>query len=82
VPDSLDVDHVVHDPVPSAFPNGCHIAEVELIVSAANVVRYTAVNDLGTIVNPLWLKANSRRCGAVVRQVLLEQAVYDLTANW
>ncbi len=30
VPNSLDVDHVVKDPVPSAFPNGCHIAEVEV----------------------------------------------------
>jgi Aerobic-type carbon monoxide dehydrogenase, large subunit CoxL/CutL homologs len=39
VPSSLDVDHVVKDPVPSAFPNGCHIAEVEVDpeTGAANV---------------------------------------------
>jgi carbon-monoxide dehydrogenase large subunit len=80
VPNSLDVDHVVKDPVPSAFPNGCHIAEVEVDpeTGAANVVRYTAVNDLGTIVNPLLVEGQIQ--GGVVQglgQVLLEEAVYD-----
>ncbi|MGC2715922.1 MAG: xanthine dehydrogenase family protein molybdopterin-binding subunit [Pseudolabrys sp.] len=80
VPNSLDVDHVVKDPVPSAFPNGCHIAEVEVDpeTGAANVVRYTAVNDLGTIVNPLLVEGQIQ--GGVVQglgQVLLEQAIYD-----
>ena len=80
VPNSLDVDHVVKDPVPSAFPNGCHIAEVEVDpeTGAANVVRYTAVNDLGTIVNPLLVEGQIQ--GGVVQglgQVLLEEAIYD-----
>ena len=77
---SLDVDHVVKDPVPSAFPNGCHIAEVEVDpdTGAANVVRYSAVNDLGTIVNPLLVEGQIQ--GGVVQglgQVLLEEAIYD-----
>jgi aerobic carbon-monoxide dehydrogenase large subunit len=80
VPTSLDVDHVVTDPVPSAFPNGCHIAEVEVDpeTGATQVVRYSAVNDLGTIVNPLLVEGQIQ--GGVVQglgQVLLEQAVYD-----
>ncbi len=80
VPTSLDVDHVVTDPVPSAFPNGCHIAEVEVDpeTGATHVVRYSAVNDLGTIVNPLLVEGQIQ--GGVVQglgQVLLEQAVYD-----
>jgi aerobic carbon-monoxide dehydrogenase large subunit len=80
VPTSLDVDHVVTDPVPSAFPNGCHIAEVEIDpeTGATQVVRYSAVNDLGTIVNPLLVEGQIQ--GGVVQglgQVLLEQAVYD-----
>ena len=80
VPNSLDVDHVVKDPVPSAFPNGCHIAEVEVDpeTGAAQVVRYSAVNDLGTIVNPLLVEGQIQ--GGVVQglgQVLLEHAVYD-----
>src|SRR5262249_50215609 len=80
VPTSLDVDHVVKDPVPSAFPNGCHIAEVEVDpqTGGARVVRYTAVNDLGTVVNPLLVEGQVQ--GGVVQglgQVLMEQAVYD-----
>ena len=80
VPNSLDVDHVVKDPVPSAFPNGCHIAEVEVDpeTGAAQVVRYSAVNDLGTIVNPLLVEGQIQ--GGVVQglgQVLLEHAIYD-----
>jgi carbon-monoxide dehydrogenase large subunit len=79
-PNSLDVDHVVKDPVPSAFPNGCHIAEVEVDpeTGAAHVVRYSAVNDLGTIVNPLLVEGQIQ--GGVVQglgQALLEQAIYD-----
>jgi carbon-monoxide dehydrogenase large subunit len=80
VPNSLDVDHVANDPVPSAFPNGCHIAEVEVDpeTGAAQVVRYSAVNDLGTIVNPLLVEGQIQ--GGVVQglgQALLEHAVYD-----
>jgi carbon-monoxide dehydrogenase large subunit len=79
-PVSLDVDHVVKDPVPSAFPNGCHIAEVEVDpeTGATQVVHYSAVNDLGTIVNPLLVEGQIQ--GGVVQglgQVLLEQAIYD-----
>ncbi len=79
-PNSLDVDHVVKDAVPSAFPNGCHIAEVEIDpeTGATHVVRYSAVNDLGTIVNPLLVEGQIQ--GGVVQglgQALLEQAIYD-----
>jgi carbon-monoxide dehydrogenase large subunit len=80
VPNSLDVDHVVKDPVPSAFPNGCHVAEVEIDpeTGATQVVSYSAVNDLGTIVNPLLVEGQIQ--GGVMQglgQVLLEQAIYD-----
>jgi len=80
VPNSLDVDHVVKHPVPSAFPNGCHIAEVEVDpeTGAVRVVRYSAVNDLGTVVNPLLVEGQIQ--GGVVQglgQALLEKAVYD-----
>jgi len=80
VPNSLDTDHVGDQPVPSAFPNGCHIAEVEIDPQTghAQVVRYSAVNDLGTIVNPLLVEGQIQ--GGVVQglgQALMEQAVYD-----
>src|SRR5579885_1455890 len=80
VPNTLDVDHVVNEPVPSAFPNGCHVAEVEVDPQTghAQVVRYAAVNDLGTVVNPLLVEGQIQ--GGVVQglgQALLEQAIYD-----
>ncbi len=80
VPASLDTDHVGDTPVPNAFPNGCHIAEVEVDPETghAQVVRYSAVNDLGTIVNPLLVEGQIQG-GAVqgLGQALMEQAVYD-----
>ena len=80
MPASLDTDHVGSEPVPFAFPNGCHIAEVEVDpqTGAAQVLRYSAVNDLGTVVNPLLVEGQIQ--GGVVQglgQALLEQAVYD-----
>jgi carbon-monoxide dehydrogenase large subunit len=80
VPDTLDTDHVGEKPVPSAFPNGCHIAEVEIDPQTGytQVLRYSAVNDLGTIVNPLLVEGQIQ--GGVMQglgQALLEQAVYD-----
>ncbi len=79
-PNSLDVDHVVIETVPSAFPNGCHIAEVEVDPQTGHVqvVRYSAVNDLGTVVNPLLVEGQIQ--GGVVQglgQALMERAVYD-----
>ena len=80
MPHSLDVDHVVDQPVPSAFPNGCHIAEVEVDpeTGAAQVVKYCAVNDFGTVINPMLVEGQIQ--GGVMQglgQVLLEGAVYD-----
>ncbi len=80
VPTSLDNDHVGSEPVPSAFPNGCHVAEVEIDPQTGDtqVVKYSAVNDLGTVVNPLLVAGQIQ--GGVVQglgQALLEQAVYD-----
>jgi carbon-monoxide dehydrogenase large subunit len=80
VPNSLDTDHVGDTPVPFAFPNGCHIAEVEVDPETghAQVVRYSAVNDLGTVINPLLVEGQIQ--GGVVQglgQALMEQAVYD-----
>jgi carbon-monoxide dehydrogenase large subunit len=47
VPDSLDVQTVMES-TPSAFPNGCHTAEVEIDpeIGVVAVVKYTMVNDL------------------------------------
>ncbi len=63
-----------------SFPNGCHIAEVEIdpATGAAFIVRYTAVDDLGHVVNPALVEGQVH--GGVVQgagQVFGEHAVYD-----
>jgi len=79
VPDSLDVQHVL-DKVPSAFPNGCHVAEVEIDpeTGMVTVVKYSMVNDFGVIVNPLLVEGQAH--GGVVQgigQALMERVVFD-----
>jgi carbon-monoxide dehydrogenase large subunit len=78
-PQSLDVKHVF-DQAPSAFPNGCHIAEVEIDpdTGVTQVVKYTMVNDFGVIVNPLLVEGQLH--GGVVQgigQALMERTAYD-----
>jgi carbon-monoxide dehydrogenase large subunit len=65
--------------VPS-FPNGCHIAEVEVDTDtgAVTIDRYTVVDDIGTVINPLL--AQGQIHGGVaqgVGQALLEDVAYD-----
>ncbi|HEY1504367.1 MAG TPA: xanthine dehydrogenase family protein molybdopterin-binding subunit [Stellaceae bacterium] len=79
VPDSLDVNLVADTP-PSAFPNGCHVAEVELDpdTGVIEVVKYSMVNDFGTIVNPITVAGQAH--GGVVQgigQALMERTYYD-----
>jgi carbon-monoxide dehydrogenase large subunit len=79
VPDSLDVDHT-SEPVPSAFPNGCHVAEVEVDpdTGVVRIVKYAAVNDFGTIVNPM-IVAGQLHGGVAqgIGQSLMEEVNYD-----
>ena len=65
--------------VPS-FPNGCHICEVELDPETGLVTldRYSVVDDIGTVVNPLLAKGQIM--GGVAQgagQALCEDIVYD-----
>ncbi len=62
------------------YPNGCHIAEVEIDpeTGAARIARYTAVDDLGNVINPTLVEGQVH--GGVVQgagQVFGEHAVYD-----
>jgi carbon-monoxide dehydrogenase large subunit len=79
MPSDLDVSHVSDGP-PSAFPNGCHVAEVEIDPQTGHVdvVRYSAVNDFGTVVNPLLVEGQTH--GGVMQgigQALMENVSYD-----
>jgi len=80
LPQSLDVADIYDGP-PSAFPNGCHIAEVEVDpdTGMVEVVKYTFVNDFGTVINPLLVDGQAH--GGIVQgigQAVLEQTVYDV----
>jgi carbon-monoxide dehydrogenase large subunit len=79
VPDTLDVDHASKD-TPSTFPNGCHVAEVEIDpdTGVTRIVRYFAVNDFGTVVNPM-IVAGQLHGGVAqgIGQALMEEVSYD-----
>ena len=76
-------------PLPKArleplIPNGCHIAEVEIDpeTGAASIARYTAVDDLGNVINPTLVEGQVH--GGVVQgagQVFGEHAVYDASSG-
>jgi carbon-monoxide dehydrogenase large subunit len=62
------------------FPNGTHVAEVEVDPETGSVTleRLTAVDDYGVIVNPMIAAGQAH--GAIAQgagQALLEHAVYD-----
>jgi len=79
VPKTLDVK-IASEPVPSVYPNGCHVAEVEIDpdTGVVEVVKYASANDFGTLINPLLVEGQMH--GGLVQgigQVLMENAVYD-----
>ncbi len=62
------------------IPNGCHVAELEVDPETGLVTldRYTAVDDFGTLINPL-LAIGQVQGGVAqgIGQALLERTVYD-----
>ena len=66
-------------PMP-AYPNGCHVAEVEVDpeTGVVSLVRYAGVDDVGRIVNPMIVEGQAQGGTAQgVGQALLEEVVYD-----
>lgn len=82
-PEGLDEDLDTHERYmrrASAWPNGCHVAEVEIDPDTGfvTVVRYTVVDDFGIIINPLIVTGMVH--GGVAQgagQALLEDVIYD-----
>jgi aerobic carbon-monoxide dehydrogenase large subunit len=69
-----------YDPINFTFPAGCHICEVEVDpeTGASEIVAWTAVDDFGTVINPMIVEGQVH--GGVaqgVGQALLEGALYD-----
>ncbi len=62
------------------FPNGCHVAEVEIDPETGQVTlaRYAAVDDCGKLINPMLVHGQAH--GAIMQgigQAMLEHARYD-----
>src|ERR1700681_176658 len=62
------------------YPNGCHISEVEIDAATGEVTlaRYTAVDDVGHMVNPMLVEGQLHGGVAMgVGQALMENMAYD-----
>ena len=69
-----------YDPTNFTFPGGTYICEVEVDKGTGEVTvdRFTAVDDFGTIINPMIVEGQVQ--GGIVQgigQALLENCVYD-----
>ena len=82
-PKTLNVSHI-HKMSASTYPNGCHIAEVEVDPQTGHVqvVRYTMANDFGTVVNPMIVAGQAH--GGVLQgigQALMERTAVDASGQ-
>ena len=78
IPESLDTQATVK--TPPSFPNGCHVAEVEIDPStgAVAIVSYVAVGDCGNVLDATIVEGQIH--GGVAQglgQALTENTVYD-----
>ena len=69
-----------YDPKNFTYPGGCHVAEVEIDpdTGVTTVINFTAVDDVGRVINPMIVEGQVQ--GGVAQgigQALLEAAVYD-----
>ncbi|WP_439595020.1 xanthine dehydrogenase family protein molybdopterin-binding subunit [Falsiroseomonas sp.] len=69
-----------YDPKNFTYPGGCHICEVEIDpdTGRVEVVNFTAVDDVGRVINPMIVEGQVQ--GGVAQgigQALLEAAIYD-----
>ena len=79
-PGRLDLDFKERPKVPSTFPNGCHIAEVEIDpdTGETEILSYLACDDAGNIINQQIVEGQMQ--GGITQgagHIFGEQAVYD-----
>ena len=67
-------------PTAPNFPNGCHVCEVEVDpeTGKVDILRFTAVDDSGRIINPLLFEGQIHGGIAMgIGQALMEKVAYD-----
>jgi carbon-monoxide dehydrogenase large subunit len=74
----------VYDPPNFTWPSGTHIAvvEVDTETGATQIIKYVAVDDCGTIINPQIVEGQVH--GGVaqgIAEALYEEAIYDESGN-
>jgi carbon-monoxide dehydrogenase large subunit len=79
-----DLDTKVTAETPLTFPNGCHIAEVEIdpATGALELVAYAAVDDCGRPLNTMIVEGQTH--GSIVQglgQAMMENAVFDASGG-
>ncbi len=79
-PGKLDLDFSGRPKVPATFPNGCHVAEVEIDpeTGECEIVSYVACDDVGNIINHQIVEGQMQ--GGITQgagHIFLEQGVYD-----
>ena len=76
---SLDCD-ATYDPINFNYPHGTHLCAVEVDTETGQITmrKYTCVDDVGTVINPL-IVAGQVHGGLTqgIAQALFEDAVYD-----
>jgi aerobic carbon-monoxide dehydrogenase large subunit len=82
IAEDLDTKQTAETPL--TFPNGCHIAEVEIdpATGALALVGYTAVDDCGRPLNPMIIEGQTH--GAIAQglgQAMMEQALFDTSGG-
>ena len=68
------------EPEPPNYPNGCHICELEVDpeTGVVSLDRYTVVDDLGRVINPMICEGQIHGGLAQgIGQALMEHVVYD-----
>ena len=74
----------VYDPPNFTWPSGTHICvvEVDTQTGATDILRYVAVDDCGTVINPMIVEGQVH--GGVaqgIAEALYEEAIYDESGN-
>ena len=75
-----DLDTKVTAETPLTFPNGCHIAEVEIdpLTGTLSLIGYAAVDDCGNALNRMIVEGQTHgSIGQGLGQAMLERVVFD-----